>query len=245
MDIPEPESRFNMTLLKDRRLWIGFGFAAIVIAFHALGFASLLSLDTLRTHRATLAAFVAGHGVIAALVFVAVYVAAVSFSLPGATVLTLAGGFLFGPYLGTALNVTGATIGATIVFMFAGRLFGANVLDRFGETARLLGENIKANAWSYLLVLRLTPLFPFFLVNLVPAFVGVKLPVFVLTTLFGIIPGTAVFTLAGAGLGSVLDADGEFKLSSILTPEVMAGLFGLAALSLAAIPLKKRFDKQR
>jgi uncharacterized membrane protein YdjX (TVP38/TMEM64 family) len=233
-----------MAFLKDRRLWIVLGLAGIVAAFHALGFGSLLSLDTLRTHRITLVSFVAGHGALAALVFVAVYAVAVSFSLPGATILTLTGGFLFGPWLGTVLNVTGATIGATIVFLFASRLFGANVLERFGDKARLLGENIKANAWSYLLVLRLTPIFPFFLVNLVPAFVGVKLPVFVLTTLFGIIPGTAVFTLAGAGLGSVLDAGGAFKLSSILTPEIMAGLFGLAALSLAAIPLKKRFDKQ-
>jgi uncharacterized membrane protein YdjX (TVP38/TMEM64 family) len=236
--------RIDMAILKDRRLWIVLALLAIVAAFHALGFGNLLSLETLRTHRATLVSFVASHGMLAVLVFVAAYVTAVSFSLPGATVLTLTGGFLFGPWLGTALNVTGATIGATIVFLFAGKLFGANVLDRFGDKAKVLGENIKANAWSYLLVLRLAPIFPFFLVNLVPAFVGVKLPVFVLTTLLGIIPGTAVFTLAGAGLGSVLDGGGEFKLSSILTPEIMAGLFGLAALSLAAIPLKKRFDKQ-
>lgn len=233
-----------MAIFKDKRLWIVLGFAGIIAAFHALGLGSLLSIETLRAHRAALVAFVAGHGFMAALVFVLAYVVAVSFSLPGATILTLTGGFLFGPWLGTVLNVTGATIGATIVFAFATRLFGANVLDRFGDNARLLGENIKANAWSYLLVLRLTPIFPFFLVNLVPAFVGVKLPVFVLTTLFGIIPGTAVFTLAGAGLGSVLDAGGAFKLSSILTPEILAGLFGLAALSLAAIPLKKRFDKR-
>lgn len=233
-----------MALLKDRRLWIVLGLISLVGAFHLLGFGSLLSIETLRTHRSVLVSFVASHGVIAALVFVGAYVVAVSLSLPGATILTLAGGFLFGPYLGTLLNVTGATIGATIVFLFAAKLFGANVLERFGDKARQLGENIKANAWSYLLVLRLTPLFPFFLVNLVPAFVGVKLPVFVLTTLFGIIPGTAVFTLAGAGLGSVLDSGGAFSLSSILTTEVLVGLFGLAALSLAAIPLKKRFEKQ-
>jgi uncharacterized membrane protein YdjX (TVP38/TMEM64 family) len=233
-----------MAILKDRRLWIVLVLAGVITAVHMLGFGSLLSLDTLRTHRATLVSFVASHDVVAALVFVCAYVAAVSLSLPGAVMLTLSGGFLFGPWLGTALNVTGATIGATIVFLFAKQLFGADFLERFGDRARVLGENIRANAWSYLLVLRLAPLFPFFLVNLVPAFVGVKLPVFVLTTLFGIIPGTAVFTLAGAGLGNVLDAGGEFKLSAILTPEIFAGLFGLAALSLAAIPLKKRFDKQ-
>jgi uncharacterized membrane protein YdjX (TVP38/TMEM64 family) len=92
-------------------------------------------------------------------------------------------------------------------------------------------------------VLRLVPLFPFFLVNLVPAFCGVRLPVFVLTTLFGILPGTAVFTLAGAGLGEVLAAGREFSVGSVLTPTVLAALLGLAALSLAAIPLRRRFAR--
>ncbi len=86
------------------------------------------------------------------------------------------------------------------------------------------------------------PLFPFFLVNLVPAFVGVPLATYVLTTFFGIIPGTAVFSLAGAGLGSVLDQGGSITPGSILTREIIAGLLGLAALSLLAIPLRKRFD---
>jgi uncharacterized membrane protein YdjX (TVP38/TMEM64 family) len=92
------------------------------------------------------------------------------------------------------------------------------------------------------MVLRLVPLFPFFLVTLVPAFVGVPLLTYVLTTFFGIIPGTAVFSLAGAGLGSVLDQGGAITPGSILTKEIIAGLCGLAALSLAAIPIKKRFE---
>jgi len=87
-------------------------------------------------------------------------------------------------------------------------------------------------------------LFPFFLVNLVPAFVGVRLPVYVLTTFFGIMPGTAVFSLAGAGLGSILDAGGTLDLGSILTPQMIGALLGLAALSLAAIPLKNRFAQR-
>ncbi len=232
-----------MNFLSDKRLWIVLAVIALLIGLRASGLGDLLSLQTLRAHRAVLAAYVSEHAVLAAVLFVLAYVAAVGLSLPGATILTLAGGFLFGPFLGTALNVTGATIGATLVFLFARQLFGGNVLERFGDKAIRLGDNIKANAWSYLLVLRLAPLFPFFLVNLVPAFVGVTLPVFMLTTFFGIIPGTAVFTAAGAGLGSVLDKGGAFSLASVLTPEILAGLFGLAALSLAAIPLKKRFEK--
>ncbi|MCA3675177.1 MAG: TVP38/TMEM64 family protein, partial [Methylobacterium sp.] len=154
----------------------------------------------------------------------------------------LSGGFLFGATLGTLLSVTGATIGATLIFLFAKALLGENALDRFGAPAARLAEGIRRNAGPYLLVLRLVPLFPFFLVNLVPAFVGVKLLTYVLTTFFGIIPGTAVFSLAGAGLGSVMDQGGAITPGSILTPEIIAGLVGLAVLSLAAIPLRKRFE---
>jgi uncharacterized membrane protein YdjX (TVP38/TMEM64 family) len=182
--------------------------------------------------------------VLASLAYVAIYVLAVAFSFPGAVFLTLAGGFLFGAALGTLLTVTGATIGATIIFLFAKTLFGERALDRFGAPAAKLAAGIRRNAASYLLVLRLVPLFPFFLVNLVPAFVGVPLLTYVATTFFGIIPGTAVFSLAGAGLGSVLDQGGAITPGSILTPEIIAGLVGLAALSLAAIPLRKRFEQR-
>ena len=162
--------------------------------------------------------------------------------MPGAVFLTLAGGFLFGVALGAALTVAGATIGATLIFLLAKTIFGENALDRFGAPAARLAENIRRNAGSYLLVLRLVPLFPFFLVNLAPAFVGVPILTYVVTTFFGIIPGTVVFSLAGAGLGSVLDQGGALTPGSILTPEIIAGLVGLAALSLAAIPLRKRFE---
>ncbi len=232
-----------MKYLSDKRLWIILALIGVVLGLRLAGLGDLLSIETLRAHRAVLAAYVDERAVLSATLFVLAYTAAVGVSLPGATVLTLAGGFLFGPFLGTVLNVTGATLGAALIFIFARRLFGDDVLKKFGQTAVKLGENIRSNAWSYLLVLRLAPLFPFFLVNLVPAFVGVSLPVFVLTTFFGIIPATAVFSTAGAGLGAVLDNDGAFSIGSVLTPEILAGLFGLAALSLAAIPLKKRFGK--
>jgi uncharacterized membrane protein YdjX (TVP38/TMEM64 family) len=186
---------------------------------------------------------VAANLLLAALAYLGIYIAAVAFSLPGATFLTLAGGFLFGAAGGTALTVVGATIGATLVFLFAQRLFGADALDRLGPRARALGEGIRRNAASYLLVLRLVPLFPFFLVNLVPAFVGVRLATYVVTTAFGILPGTAVFSLAGAGLGEVLAMGGAFDPRAVLTPQILGALLGLAALSLAAIPLKSRFAK--
>lgn len=232
------------SILTDKRVWL---VAAAVAAFAALRYSGLgdyLSLDTLKTHRAELVAFVEKNFALAALAYVGIYIAAVAFSFPGAVFLTLSGGFLFGAVTGTLLTVTAATIGATLIFLFARTIFGDNALEKLGPQAQKLAANIKENAWSYLLVLRLVPLFPFFLVNLIPAFVGVRLPVYVLTTFFGIIPGTSVFSLSGAGLGSVLDKGEEFSVGSVLTPEIIAALIGLALLSLAAIPLRKRFAKQ-
>lgn len=230
-----------MKLFKDKRLWLAAAALAVLLLLRFTELGSLLSLDTLARHRETLSGFVAANALLAAAVYTAVYAAGVALSVPGAVILTLTGGFLFGALLGTGLAVVGATIGATGVFLFARVIFGPNALDRFGAPAQRLAEAIRRNAASYLLVLRLVPLFPFFLINLVPAFVGVRLPVYVATTFFGIIPGTAVFALTGAGLGNILDAGGTLDLRSVLSPEILAGLLGLAALSLAAIPLKNRF----
>lgn len=231
-------------ILKDRRLGLALAATALFIAVQQTGLASYLSLDTLRIHRETLTGWVHDQVVLASLAYVAAYALAVAFSFPGAVILTLAGGFLFGFVLGTLLTVTGATIGATIIFVFAKSFFGENALDRFGAPAAKLAEGIRGNAASYLLVLRLVPLFPFFLVNLVPAFVGVPLLTYVVTTFLGIIPGTAVFSLAGAGLGSVLEQGGAITPGAVLTPQIVAGLGGLAALSLAAIPLRKRIARR-
>lgn len=230
-----------MKLLRDRRLWLVLVLIAVILGLRAAGLGSLLSLDTLARHREALTGFVAANFLLAAGAYVVIYAAAVALSVPGAIILTLSGGFLFGAVAGTLLTVVGATAGATLVFLFARTIFGANALDRFGAPAQRLAEGIRRNAGSYLLVLRLVPIFPFFLVNLVPAFVGVRLPVYVLTTFFGIMPGTAVFSLTGAGLGSILDAGGTLDLGSVLTPQILGALLGLAALSLAAIPLRNRF----
>jgi uncharacterized membrane protein YdjX (TVP38/TMEM64 family) len=226
-------------LLRDRRLWIALGVVAALAGLHVSGLGHWLSLDTLARHREALTGFVAANWALAALAYTTLYVAAVAFSVPGAIFLTLAGGFLFGAAAGTLLTVLGATAGATLVFLLARRIFGTDALARLGAPAARLADGLRREAASYLLVLRLVPLFPFFLVNLVPAFAGIRLPTFVWTTALGILPGTAVFSLAGAGLGSVLDAGGAFEARSVLTPEVIGALLGLAALSLAAIPLKR------
>jgi uncharacterized membrane protein YdjX (TVP38/TMEM64 family) len=225
-------------LLRDRRVWLVLVIFALLAGARISGLDRYLSIDVLRANHRELMAFVQANHWVAAATYVAAYIGVVAFSLPGATFLTLTGGFLFGAYAGMLLTVVGATIGATIVFQLA-RSFSTNSLARLGPRVQLIAHNIRDNAWSYLLVLRLVPLVPFVLVNLIPAFVGVRTTTFVVTTFFGIMPGTTVYSLAGAGLGTALESDEPISFGSILSTEILLGLVGLAALALAAIPLKK------
>jgi uncharacterized membrane protein YdjX (TVP38/TMEM64 family) len=210
-----------------------------LVAFFALGLERYLSIDALRQHRSMLRAWVETSGLLAALVFMAVYITTVAFSLPGATILTIASGFLFGSVWGTALVIISATLGATILFSVAKTTLG----DVFRARARAwlprLEAGFRENALSYLLVLRLVPLFPFFIVNLVPAFLGVPLSTFILGTFIGIIPGTFVYATVGAGLGSVFDAGGTFSLRGVLTPQIVTALVGLAILAMIPVVYKK------
>jgi len=229
-------------LLKDRRFWLAVFALGVIFAIHASGLPGSLTLETLRTHRQEIVNFVSENYVLSALGFIAVYVLVVALSLPSAVLLTLSGGFLFGATAGTIFTLIGATVGATLLFVFARTMMGDNPMSHFGTTGTKLACAIKANAWSYLLVLRLLPLFPFFLVNVIPAFAGVRISTFVITTFFGIIPATIIFSLSGAGLGNVLDQGSSVTIDSILTPQIMASLGGLALLALVAIPLKRKFQ---
>lgn len=240
-DAPEYQRSIWMRAILDRSMWIAAIILAAIAGLHLSGVGEVLSIDTLKAYRKSLAELVERHALAAALAYVGMYILATALSIPGAVVLTLAGGFLFGAFYGAALAVAGATIGATALFLIARNLMRGQTLDKFGPKAAALGDRIRSNAWSYLLVLRLIPLFPFFLVNIVPAFVGVRLKVFVLTTLVGIIPGTLVYALAGAGLGTVFDNGQDFSVSSVLTPQMLAALGGLALLALVAIPIRARF----
>ncbi len=194
-----------------------------------------LNLDALREHRAGLTAFVERSGAIAALAYIAIYAASTALSLPGGAVLSIAGGFLFGGLLGGAYVVVGATIGATLVFLAARTVLGDVLRERAGPWLRRMQEGFQRDALSYLLTLRLIPLFPFFVVNLVPAFLGVPLRTYVIATGLGIVPGALVFTFAGAGIGSVLDSPDGFGVSGILTPQIIAALVGLGLLSLLPV----------
>jgi uncharacterized membrane protein YdjX (TVP38/TMEM64 family) len=227
------------TFLRDRRVWVILVVLACVVGVRIAGLDRYLSIDVLRANHIELVGFVQANRWFAAALYIATYVAVVAFSLPGALFLTLTGGFLFGAFTGALLTVVGATIGATIVFKLAQMATKPDSLARFGPKIEMIAGNLRRNAWSYLLVLRLVPLVPFVLVNLIPAFVGVRTPTFVVTTFFGIMPGTSVYALAGAGLGAALESNEPISFKSIFSTEILLGLVGLAALALAAIPLKK------
>lgn len=213
--------------------------AAGFAAFFVLGLDQYLSLEALRDHRAELQAFVADHAVLAVLVFAAVYTAVTAMSFPGATALTVAGGFLFGSLAGTVYVVAAATLGASIIFVIARSAVGDSLRRRAGPWLAKMEAGFKENAFNYLMVLRLVPLFPFFVVNLVPAFLGVSLRTYVAATLIGIIPGSFVFVSVGAGLGSVLDMAEELTLGNVLTADIVAALLGLSLLSLLPVAYRR------
>lgn len=195
--------------------------------------------DALRTHREKLLALVAEYALFAELIYALIYAVAIAFSIPGGAMMTLIGGFLFGPVRAALYVVVAATIGATALFLVARGTVGNHLRARAGPWLAKMEDGFRDNAMSYLLVLRLVPLFPFFIVNLVPAFLGVPLRTYVIATFFGIMPGTFVFALAGNGLGSALDASGDFSVSAVLTPDIIAALVGMAALALVPVIYKK------
>ncbi|HJS30443.1 MAG TPA: TVP38/TMEM64 family protein [Alphaproteobacteria bacterium] len=236
MDLPMP-TRSGGGLLK--KLLPLVVLAAGIGGFFAAGLNEYVTFEALRENRETLNVFVAENGAFAALVYIAVYAVAVAFSLPGGAIMTLAGGFLFGAAFGTMVVVVAATLGATALFLIARSALGDLLRAKAGPFVRKMEAGFQENALSYLLVLRLVPAFPFWVVNLVPALLGVKLSTYVLGTAIGIIPGTFVFATFGAGLGSVFDQGGEVSLKAILTPEIIAGLVGLAVLALVPVVVKK------
>jgi uncharacterized membrane protein YdjX (TVP38/TMEM64 family) len=222
-------------------------FLAILLAAvaGAVFFRDQLSFETLAQHREALVAFRDAHYIATVLTFLAAYVAIVALSLPGGTVATLTGGFLFGVFPGVLFNVLGAGIGAMLVFLAARSGFGASVSARIasaGGVAARLQTGLRENEWSVLFLMRIVPAVPFVLANLIPAFVGTSLFRFAVSTFVGIIPGALVFTSVGSGLGEVFARGETPDLGLLFTPAVLGPILGLAAL--AALPMVLRVFKR-
>jgi len=208
-------------------------FVIAIGAFFALGGQRYLTLESIRANRDALLEFTHAHYVLALAIAFVVYVAATAFSLPGGLVLSLAMGFLFGRWVGTLLVVTAATIGATLVFIAARYLFADAARRRMGALGERISAGFTENAFNYLLFLRLVPLFPFFLVNLAPAFTNISLRTYVLGTLIGIVPGTFVYVNLGQTLGRI------DSLSGLLSIETIGAFVLLGVVALAPVFVRK------
>ncbi|WP_436642323.1 TVP38/TMEM64 family protein [Microbaculum sp. FT89] len=239
---------------------------ALIVAAMAVavsqGWYRHLTLESLVTHEMALRSFVSGNRAGALAIYAAIYIAVVALSLPGGLLLTLAGGFLFGWLLAGTVTVIAATIGAVIVFLIARSSLGSALAARAGPRLAALQQGFNDDAMHYLLFLRLVPIFPFWLVNIAPALLGVSLSTYVIGTAVGIVPGTFAFAFVGAGLESVLaaqresfeacvaaataknlDPTGACELgidpSALVTPGLLAALVALGVLALVPIAAKK------
>jgi len=231
-----------------RRAWRRFLPGALLLlgaaAFFAFGLGDYISCAFLRDNHERLSGFIDGHEVMAAVVFIVTYALAVAFSLPIAVILTFAGGYLFGLWQGTAYVVFAATVGAAALFLAARSAVGQGLRGRAGPAVARMEQGFRNHAMSYLLFLRLTPIFPFWLVNLVAAVVGMPLRTFILATAIGIVPASFIYVSVGNGLNALFE-NSRFEAGETCDPqamisaEVLLPLIGLAILSLVPVIYQK------
>lgn len=241
-------------------LWRRLIGPAVIVALMALGFSlglhKYLTLESIAANRAALQAYTDQHLFLALGLFMLIYIAAVALSFPGASVLTILAGLLFGWFAGGAAAVISATIGAVILFKIVNTSFGDVLVKKAGPMLSRINAGFAADAFNYLLFLRLVPAFPFWLVNIAPALANVKLRTFALATLIGIIPGTFAFAFVGEGLDSLITAQKaihdtcvvakgasacpfELSVSSLITKELLIAFAVLGVVSLIPVALKK------
>ncbi len=223
----DPRRNWFRLLLLPAVIGVGLG---VIYAFHLNQY---LNFESLASHRAWLLQWVSQDFLIAALAFAGVYLVATAISVPGDSILTILSGFLFGPVIGTGIAVVAATLGSVALFIIAQTSLGEIFRNRRKDTLATLREGFQKDALSYLLFLRLVPIFPFWVVNLASALLGIPLRIFAIGTLIGIIPGTAVFASLGSGLGNVLDRGHRPDMGILFSPSLLLPLLALAALSLA------------
>lgn len=233
----------------DRRAPTGRNWARIALlpALITLGLAAFLgshldrylTFEALAANRSWLLLQVELNPALIALAFAAVYIAAATLSLPGSSILTMSAGFLFGLYVGTAIAVVSATVGATLLFLIARTSFGEFLRGRALGALQTLRDGFRKGAFNYLLFLRLVPLFPFWLINLAAAFLDVPPRTFVAGTFLGIIPGAAIYASVGSGLGRILDQGRKPDLDILFAPNILIPILALAALSLVPIGYRR------
>ena len=194
-----------------------------------------VSFEMLSRHHVALAAWVAQNPLLASLLYFVAYALVVAFSLPVAALLTPIGGFLFGVWLGAGLSVIGATLGSIVLFLAARSALHDVFHRKAGATLARLEAGFRRDSFSYLLFLRLVPVFPFWLVNIVPALLGMRLGPYILATVIGIIPAAIVYASLGAGLGMVIERGEVPNIGIIFEWRILLPLLGLALLALIPV----------
>ncbi len=226
-----------MTIL--RRFWPLLPIAAALVLFVALGLSHQLSWAALARREAALQALVDGHPVSAAIGFTLLYASLTALAVPESAVVTVAGGLLFGTILGAACAVVGATSGAVLLFLAARSTLRPLLARRARPFLERVGPALEQDGFNALLALRLLPVLPFWLLNIAPALVGMRLAPYTAATFLGIIPGTVVFASIGAGLGGTLAHGEPPHLGVVLSPAILGPLAALAALALLPIALRR------
>jgi len=242
-----------------KRLWPLVLLGCAIALVFAMGWQRYLTLAELAARRDALRLAIAEQPLLSLLAYVGIYAGCVALSLPGGAVLTLAGGFLFGWLVGGIAAIVAATIGAVLVFLIAKTALGEPLAARAGPWVDRLRKGFQEDAFSYLLFLRLVPIFPFWLVNLAPGLLGVGLGTYMLATAIGIVPGTFAYSIAGRGLDSLIEAQQAVHQSclakmgsdaqnscpfvlepqALLTPGLLAGFVALGFVALLPIALKR------
>lgn len=242
--MPETEKQKQGVAIGSKgRVGLIMAFVGLITAFFAFDLNNQISFEGLADNEAALKQAVADNFFVTIMAYMAVYIAAVALSLPGAVWLSLAGGLMFGTVQGGLIIVTAATLGACGLFVAARYIIGDALRARAGPALQKFEASFNQDAASYLLILRLLPIFPFFIVNLGAALVGARFPVFALTTFFGIMPGSFVFASIGNGISVLLQAGQRPDLGVMTEPEIILPLLALALLS--ALPIAWRRFQQR
>lgn len=224
-------------------MWKKISIAAAVILLAALFFyfdlSRFLTLASLKENRLALLSFYQDHQFAMVAGFIAVYVIQTALSLPGAIILTLAAGAIFGVAMGTVYVNIGATVGASIAFLVARYLFKDVIQNKFGPRLEKMNRELELRGLNYLLFLRLVPLFPFFLINLGAALTRLPFRTFFIGTMLGIIPGSLVFCNAGASIAEI-SSIGDVASPRVLGSFALLGLFALVPVIYQKLKKKKQ-----
>lgn len=232
---------YLIRMKKYRKIILLIIFLFIIALLNYTGFFSIININLINTHQNYILNFIENNFYLASLLFILIYIIAVIFSIPGAWLITVSGGYIFGWLIGGFLAVIGATLGACIIFIMAKNLlrnfFSKKIINKKSILIKI--ENgVKRDAFSYLLFMRLMPIFPFVFVNIVPALLGIRFNIYAVTTFIGIIPGTFVYALLGEGANEIFISGNVSSLETYDSFKIIIGLSGLSILSLLPIVIK-------